>query len=186
MPEPPGIIDPGWYKEFSWGVWEPVSWWNNVTLLAMASRAGWTETMEVGVGQYLNGIYLMGMRAKALNDVCRHVGIDVSPTNLGRARQLIAKYDLPVDLIAFDSKALTWGRRMHLIYIDGGHSYEQVKGDIANFAKWVTRSGIMVFDDYFQAHHKVKEAVDEAYGDYEDRFEMMEWPAQGWAIWRRS
>lgn len=183
MPSPAIAVNPEWYKDFTWGVWEPASWWSNVTLMAMASRAGWTETMEVGVGQYGNGLYLMGMRAKSLG--CRHVGIDISPTNLGRAKQLIAKHELPVDLIEFDSKAIAWNRRMHLIYIDGGHSYEQVKGDIANFAKWVTRSGIIIFDDYLKAYHGVKQAVDEACVEYGDQFEMMVWPAQGWALWRR-
>jgi hypothetical protein len=139
--------------------------------------------MEVGVGQYLNGIYLMGTRAKERG--CRHVGIDISATNLGRAKQLIAKYDLPVDLLEFDSKAVTWGRRMQLIYIDGGHSYEQVRGDIDNFAKWVTRNGLMVFDDYGKKHLQVTQAVDEACVEYGDRFEMMVWPSQRWALWRR-
>lgn len=172
-----------WHKDFPWGKWEPVSWWNNVTLLAMASRAGWTQTLEVGVGQYCNGLYLFGMRAKRLG--CRHAAIDISPTNLGRAKQVIARHELPVDLLEFDSKAVAWGRRMQLIYIDGGHSYAQVMGDIANFSRWVARSGLMVFDDYGKRHLEVTQAVDDAIKGYESAFEMSTFPAQGWAIWRR-
>jgi hypothetical protein len=172
-----------WYKDFPWGKWEPVSWWNNVTLLAMASRAGWTQTLEVGVGQYCNGLYLFGMRAKRLG--CRHAAIDISPTNLGRAKQVIARHELPVDLLEFDSKAVAWGRRMQLIYIDGGHSYAQVMGDIANFCRWVVRSGLMVFDDYGKRHLEVTQAVDDAIKGYESAFEMSIFPAQEWAVWRR-
>lgn len=176
-------MDKGWYKAFIWGQYEPTSWWNNIALMAIASRARWTETLEVGVGQYLNGIYIMGTRAKALG--VRHVGIDLSTTNLNRAMELISALELPVDLLKYDSKAVTWGRRMQLIYVDGGHSYEQVTGDIANFAKWVARAGLMVFDDYGKRHLQVTEAVDAAYKEHDADFEMTTWPAQGWAIWRR-
>jgi hypothetical protein len=176
-------MNPEWYKDFPWGKWDPVSWWNNVALLALVSRAGWTQTLEVGVGQYCNGIYLFGMRAKQLG--CRHTAIDISPTNLGRAKQVIARYDLPVDLLEFDSKAVAWGRRMQLIYIDGGHSYAQVMGDIANFCRWIARSGLMVFDDYGKKHLEVTQAVDDAIKGYESAFEMSTFPAQAWAVWRR-
>jgi predicted O-methyltransferase YrrM len=172
-----------WWDDFAWARWEPVSWWNNVTLKSLIERSRWTSTLEIGVGQYCNGIYLLGHSAKERG--YRHVGIDVSATNLGRAKQVIEAYDLPVDLLSLDSKAVHWQRRMQLIYVDGGHSYEQVRGDIENFARWVARSGLMIFDDYGKRHLQVTEAVDDAIKEYKDRFEMIVLPAQQWAIWRR-
>ena len=144
--------------------YEWVSWFNNLMLYTICRRARWTETLEIGVGQ---------------------VAIDIHRGNINRAKRIIEAYDLPVDLLEYDSKAVSWGRRMQLVYVDGGHSTEQVLGDIENFAKWINRNGMMIFDDYGKKHLDVTQAVDQAYIEYRDRFEMMVWPAQGWAIWRR-
>ena len=178
------MINPLWFEQFPWGRVEPASWHNNLMLYSIAQRAKWTNILEIGVGQYCNGIYLFGHLAKERGT--RHTAIDISSTNLGRARQVIETFDLPVDLLTYDSKAVMWIKKMQLIYVDGGHSLEQVTGDIENFARWVTRNGIMIFDDYGKAHLEVTQAVDKAYPNYADQFEMMTWPAQQWAIWRRK
>jgi predicted O-methyltransferase YrrM len=140
--------------------------------------------LEIGTGQYGSGIYLFGQLAKENN--VRHVAIDISPSHIALARKIIDIHDLPVDLLAYDSKAVFWNSKCQLIYVDGGHSTEQVLGDIKNFARWVTRNGLMIFDDYGKLHLGVTQAVDSAYEDYKDQFEMMIWPAQGWALWRRK
>jgi len=164
--------------------YEWASWFNNLMLYSICRRARWKATLEIGIGQYGSGIYLLGLLAKE-NDA-RHVAIDIHSGHINRAKLIIKAYDLPVDLLEYDSKAVSWGRRMQLVYVDGGHSTEQVLGDIENFAKWITRNGMIIFDDYGKRHLGVTQAVDRAHVEYQDRFDMMIWPAQGWALWRRK
>ena len=51
---------------------------------------------------------------------------------------------------------------LDLVFIDAGHTYEQVKADIAAWSPHVRKSGIMAFHDYgFELFPGVKKAVDE-------------------------
>lgn len=48
-----------------------------------------------------------------------------------------------------------------LVFIDGGHTYEQVKADIAAYWPKVGKGGRLVFHDYIWPQFGVKQAVDE-------------------------
>lgn len=64
-----------------------------------------------------------------------------------------------VNWILADSKTMNWDRPVDLLFIDGNHSYEGVKGDIENWVPHVVDDAVVLFHDY---HMKgVKKAVDE-------------------------
>jgi hypothetical protein len=168
--------------DYPWLRFEPGSWYRNHTLYGIARLMRARDTIEIGIGQYVSGIYWLGHHAKQIGGV--HTAIDISPQNISRARTVIEDFDLPVTLLAYDSKAVAWARRVSLCYVDGGHSYEQVCGDIKNFSRWICRNGLMIFDDYGKLHLQVTEAVDDMHDP--DVFDMMVWPWCGWAIWRRK
>ena len=48
-----------------------------------------------------------------------------------------------------------------MIFIDGGHVYEQVKKDIENYLPKLKRNGKMYFHDYIYPEYGVKQAIDE-------------------------
>jgi len=179
------LLNPNWHQEIEQfeGKDDLISWTNNLTLYALCKRVRWTSTLEIGIGQTPNGVYLLGHLSKELG--ARHTAIDPANYPIRRSQMVIEHYDLPVDLIQEESQKVVWNRRLQLIYIDGNHTTEAVLGDIDNFAKWVTRNGLIIFDDYGKKHLGVTEAVDQAYEEYKDRFEMLRLPAQCWVLWRR-
>lgn len=72
-----------------------------------------------------------------------------------------ALYGLPGEIawIRGDSKAILWALPIDLLFVDGAHSYEGVRGDIRNMVQHVVPNGVVVFHDY---HMKgVRQAVDE-------------------------
>ena len=54
---------------------------------------------------------------------------------------------------------------IHLLFIDGDHSYEAVSGDIKGWTPKVVPGGIVALHDYHQQHHRtdfgIKMAIDE-------------------------
>lgn len=172
-----------WWDDFEWAKYESGSYHRNLMLYSIGLSMQAKTTVEIGIGQQPNGVYLLGSLAKELEG--SHTSIDVAQTPINRARQIIKKYDLPVDILQYDSKAITWKRKIDLLYIDGGHDYEQVKGDIDNFSPHVRRNGFMVFDDYLKKHLKVTEAVDEYMNEYGDLWEVIHMPHLYWVICRR-
>jgi len=140
------------------------------------------ETLEIGIGQRPSGTYMMGLHAKEVGG--RHTGIDVSTTCISRARMIVEKFDLPVDILQCDSKAVVWLRRLDLCYVDGGHTYDQVVGDINRYSPFIKRNGLMIFDDYGKKHLQVTEAVDDLYD--EELWDMLYLPHLRWVIWRRK
>lgn len=50
---------------------------------------------------------------------------------------------------------------LDFVYIDGNHSYENVKNDINNYHKKLTTNGVLGGDDYDTCFSGVKRAVDE-------------------------
>lgn len=180
------FLNPNWYEEITQyqGKLDIVSWNNNLALYSLCARCRWTQTLEIGIGQQPNGVYLLGHLAKKLGG--RHTAIDPADYPIRRAGIVIEHYDLPVDLLEQRSEEVNWKRRMQMIYIDGLHTTEQVLADIANFAKWIMPNGLMIFDDYGKQHLGVTQAVDGAWHDYyRELFDMLVLPAQEWAIWRR-
>ena len=172
-----------WWDDFEWAKYEPGSYHRNLMLYSIGLSMQAKTTVEIGIGQQPNGVYLLGHLAKDLES--SHTSIDVAQTPINRACQIVDKYELPVMVVQFDSKAITWNRKIDLLYIDGGHDYEQVKGDIANFSKHVRRNGFMIFDDYGKKHLQVTEAVDEFLDDNPTAWETLLLPHLWWMICRR-
>jgi len=149
---------------------------------AIGQAAKSKVTVEIGIGQQPNGTYFMGLLA--LENEGEHTAIDVAQSPINRARQIVERFELPVTILQFDSKAIAWSKPIDLLYIDGGHSYDQVKGDIDNFAKHVRRTGYMIFDDYGKRHLQVTEAVDD-YLASSGQWQTFQLPHLWWMMCRR-
>jgi len=171
-----------WKLDYSWWRIDEGSVVKNRLLYQLCNMMRAQSTLEIGVGRYGNGVYWFGTHAKETGNV--HTAIDIHSGNLGRAQTVIDDFDLPVVLLGHDSKAVVWNKKINICYVDGGHSYEQVCGDIDNFSKWITRNGLMIFDDYGKLHLQVTEAVNDKHDP--ELFDMMVWPWCWWAIWKRK
>ena len=51
--------------------------------------------------------------------------------------------------------------KIHMVFLDGGHSYETVKNDLFLILKSIKKNKIIICDDYDQESYGVKKAVDE-------------------------
>jgi len=58
-----------------------------------------------------------------------------------------------------------WSDPISLLYIDGGHQYEEVLQDIDGFAPHVVSGGVILFDDYSDAFPGLIRAVNERFDD---------------------
>ena len=172
-----------WWDDFEWAKYEPGSYYRNLMLYSIGLSMQAKTTVEIGIGQQPNGVYLLGSLAKEIEG--SHTSIDVAQTPINRALQIVDKYELPVMVVQFDSKAVAWNRKIDLLYIDGGHDCEQVSGDIKNFSKHVRRNGFMIFDDYGKKHLQVTEAVDEYMNEHGDLWQVLQHPQLWWMICRR-
>jgi predicted O-methyltransferase YrrM len=67
--------------------------------------------------------------------------------------------------------------KFDLVYIDGVHTYEQVKKDIENYRKIVKPNGLLCGHDYLNEGHLVGvfEAVNEIFGKPDIIFEDTTW-----------
>lgn len=59
------------------------------------------------------------------------------------------------------SAARNWTQKIGMLFIDGGHTYNEVKNDYQAFIRWLVPGGILVFDDYEGRNHGVKRFVEE-------------------------
>lgn len=169
-----------WGALGAWSVFD-YNWPVHYLMYYLAKLVKAKQTLEIGIGRG-HATHLMGLHAKEVGG--HHTEIDVLPSHANRAVIIRDTFDLPVDILCCDSKAIVWRKRLCLVYVDGGHSYEQVCGDIDNFAPWVRRNGIMIFDDYGKKHHGVTEAVQEKFNP--ELWEMITWPFCWWAMWRHK
>jgi len=101
------------------------------------------------------------------------VGIDID--YLTRPVRGAEYLPINVNFIIADSARLKYDEPVHLVFVDGDHSYNGVKGDIDNWSPRVVAGGLMVFHDYnpqpkdAERLAGVKQAIDEWYNQ-----------AQGW------
>lgn len=97
--------------------------------------------MILNIGVY-KGASMHCLRAGAPNATL--VGIDVA------SYTLLAPNILRAEILLGDSRKFgpKWRRPIHLLFIDGGHSYEVVRTDILNFGKHVVLGGVIAFHDY--------------------------------------
>lgn len=168
------------WEKWAWAKRDPANWPVHHMLYRFAQVLRAKRTVEIGIGRGM-GTYILGTHAKLIGGI--HTAIDIAPNTISRAQQIKDAFDLPIDIIHADSKTVEWKFWTDLIYVDGGHSEEQVLGDIKAFQHSIHHNGLMIFDDYFRKHHGVTEAVDKAHNP--ERYEMSKWPWFWWAIWRR-
>ena len=116
----------------------------------------------------------MGMVAKLLNTGKKVYSIDnyVGHPNLKptpeEARQNywhnVQKNNVQYfcELIIGNSEDVEFDKPIGFLFIDGGHSYEQVKKDIEKWIPKVVKQGTVVFHDYSISHPQVVRAIEEA------------------------
>ena len=64
-----------------------------------------------------------------------------------------------------DDAALGWSEEIDLLYVDGWHSYEAVRSDIAHWTPHLSEQGLVCFDDfgtYEEVNRAVRDGCDEA------------------------
>jgi predicted O-methyltransferase YrrM len=74
-----------------------------------------------------------------------------------------------------DSKEVadTWQLKIDMLFIDGDHTKEGIRGDILGWLPFVKRYGIIAFHDYNQTKwSEVKPAVDDLMGEYYEAGEV--------------
>jgi len=61
--------------------------------------------------------------------------------------------------------SLSWEKPISLLYIDGGHEYEEVLRDIDGFLPHMVSGGVILFDDYSNAFPGIVSAVQERFDE---------------------
>ena len=92
------------------------------------------------------------------------------PNSLKGVNYLLKKFTNSIDLHQGYSKNLLKKINLDMIdfiFLDGGHSYETVKGDLNIILDNSKKNSILVLDDYNQKEYGVKKAADEV----KDKFE---------------
>jgi hypothetical protein len=59
-----------------------------------------------------------------------------------------------------DDAAVGWSDEIDLLYVDGWHSYDAVRSDIAHWTPFLTKPGLICFDDY-ATYDEVRRAVED-------------------------
>lgn len=66
-----------------------------------------------------------------------------------------------------NSQSVPWELPLDVLYIDADHTYEGCKADFDLYSPFVSKGGLIIFDDYIQDNNPnngVKKVVDEAKG----------------------
>ena len=130
------------------------------------------DAVEIGTW---NGITTasMSMVAKHFNTGKKVFGIDnfVWPLNNPKGKEALENFNHNIDifgvkdyceLIIGHSEDVIFDRKIGFLFIDGGHSYDQVKKDIEKYVPLVVSGGYVVFHDYNITHPQICQAIDEA------------------------
>lgn len=85
---------------------------------------------------------------------CVFVGIDnwsADPSYESDFHVNTSQFKDRVTVITGDSEVVgkTWSTVLDVLLVDGGHEYEVVAADVANFVPWVRNGGMLMFDDYY-------------------------------------
>lgn len=92
-------------------------------------------------------------------------GLDLKPSEMEFRRNIeragVAEL-VVAHVMTSDELAGRWERpALRVLFIDGWHSYDAVRKDIANFAPLVTSSGVVLIDDHLN-YEDVRRAVDDS------------------------
>lgn len=171
-----------WEREFTWAKADAATRPLYPLLYHFAVYIKAKCIVEVGIGRAM-GCFVFGMYAKLYGaDYCC---IDLANHCVRRARVTAERWDFPTVVLQYDSKAIAWySKHIDLLFIDGGHRYEQTLGDIDNFVPWVRRNGLIFFHCYDNKRWEVKQAVEERFDP--EKYEQMHLPynSLGVMLWR--
>lgn len=86
--------------------------------------------------------------------------------------RMLGLFDRVIPVMSESTKvAKVWTLPIDLLFIDGGHKYEEVSADIKGWARFVKPKGFIAFHDY--NHDEVKKAVDEFLSDHSDDWKYL-------------
>lgn len=127
---------------------------DEAALLWKAVRATAGPMLEIG-SRFGGSTVLMLAAGGELRDL---VSIDTAPEHAPESRWFFERQEVSerLTLLQQDSKIRLAGQRFGLIFIDGDHSYEGVKGDVEAHWPNVIPGGLVAFHD----------AYDQSYGVY--------------------
>jgi len=129
--------------------------------------------LEIGVCEA--GSIVFVARACLRKEITRIYAIDLFPLGMMEAaKRRIRKHSLDqhVTLMKSHSLECTWTKPIDVFHLDADHTYEAVISDIRKYAPFVTRGGIVIFDDYDASHPGVRKAVSELLLE-KDEFEIV-------------
>lgn len=126
------------------------------------------RALEIGSFEGMSAIWLLdyvpGLKVTCVDTFCPGFD-DVTGEYEQRFDRNVEEYGNRVTKIKGRSQDVlkTFSKRskFDLIYIDGHHSYEAVKEDIALTWPLLKKGGMLIFDDYNNLEFGVKQAVDE-------------------------
>ena len=69
----------------------------------------------------------------------------------------------PVTYIQSDSLAVEWNQMVDVLYVDGCHEADHVRKELAKYAKWVWRGGVILMDDmrHLESPTELEQVADE-------------------------
>ena len=91
------------------------------------------------------------------------------PNSVEGVLHLLRKYKNNVELYAGYSHNILKRFDLSIVdfcFLDGGHTYETVKNDLAIILSKIKKKSIILIDDYNQSNYGVKKAVDEIKNNY--------------------
>ena len=172
-----------WAAEWAWAVPDPATRILYPVLYHLAKYIKAKSIVEVGIGRAF-GTFVFGMYAKVHGaDYCC---IDLANHCVRRAKVTAERFGFPTVVLQYDSKAVAWySKKIDLLFVDGGHRYEQTLGDIDNFVPWVRRNGLIFFHCYDNKRWEVKRAVEERFDS--EKYERLHLPynSLGVMMWRK-
>lgn len=132
------------------------------------------RVVNIGAGMGTSALALL----EAREDICVHSIDTEDESHLGslrRERDALQEAGLwdpkRIRQIHGDSRQVGkewYNDSIDMVFVDDGHYYEHVKGDIETWLPYIRASGLMVFHDYKgQYDMGVSKAVDELMGEYE-------------------
>lgn len=99
------------------------------------------------------------------------IDVEARPEEMQYARACGLADPMRFSQVCGDSKIVgcRWPSKVHLVFIDGDHSYEGCKGDIEAWEPHIVESGYLVVHDYESWFDFVTEAVDEWFREAKKR-----------------
>lgn len=124
----------------------------------------WNGITTTGMG-LVASLLATGKKVYSIDNYIGHSNLDGSPeTALKNYKSNIAKFHLEdyCELIIGNSEDVVFDKEIGFLFIDGGHSYEQIKRDMDKYIPKVIKDGIIVFHDYSDAFPDIQKAIGDA------------------------